>query len=196
MVSLRGAYAKGVAKRKEILDAAIEVLAEHGYDRASVREVARKVGLSQAGLLHHFRNKEDLFVEVLRRRDDRVADPSFTSHAHPVDRLIDAVKKNSHEPGLTRLFVAMSADATASAGPARAFFEQRYLWLLDVIAEDVRAQQAAGEMSSAASAEDIASLLVAAADGLQLQWLLAPTRVDMEQRLGLLRDLLSGALRA
>lgn len=187
---MRGAYAKGLTKRREILDAAIETLAARGYDRASVREVARKVGLSQAGLLHYFSSKEELFVEVLRRRDERVADPGFTANTHPVDRLIDAVAKNSQEPGLTRLFVAMSAEATASEGAARDFFEQRYQWLLDVIAEDIRAQQDAGEMPTVAHPDDLASLVVAVADGLQLQWLLNPSRGDMERRLELLWTLL------
>lgn len=71
----RGSYAKGVAKRGEILDAALEVIGRDGYSRATVREIADAVGLSQNGLLHHFGSKERLFVEVLRHRDelDRLA---------------------------------------------------------------------------------------------------------------------------
>ncbi|HET7802283.1 MAG TPA: helix-turn-helix domain-containing protein, partial [Humibacillus xanthopallidus] len=66
----RGAYAKGVAKREEILDAALAVIARNGYQRTSVRDIAEAVGLSQAGLLHYFSSKEALFAEVLRRRDE------------------------------------------------------------------------------------------------------------------------------
>jgi AcrR family transcriptional regulator len=66
----RGSYAKGVAKREEILTAALDVIARQGYGRASVRELADAVGLSQAGLLHYFSSKEELFAEVLRKRDE------------------------------------------------------------------------------------------------------------------------------
>lgn len=66
----RGSYAKGVAKRGEILDAALAVIGRDGYSRATVREIADAVGLSQNGLLHHFGSKERLFVEVLRHRDE------------------------------------------------------------------------------------------------------------------------------
>ena len=54
----RGSYAKGVAKREEILERALDVIATEGYDGASVKRIAEAVGLSQAGLLHYFDSKE------------------------------------------------------------------------------------------------------------------------------------------
>ena len=66
----RGSYAKGVAKREEILERALEVIAREGYRGASVKELAEAVGLSQAGLLHYFDSKEELFTEILRKRDE------------------------------------------------------------------------------------------------------------------------------
>ena len=63
-------------KRREILDAALEVVARNGYSRTSVRELADAVGLSQAGLLHYFDSKEHLFAEVLRHLVETVAVPS------------------------------------------------------------------------------------------------------------------------
>lgn len=181
-MSTRGPYAKGLAKRDEILDAALEVFASKGYDRTSVREIARRAGLSQAGLLHHFSTKEELFLEVLRQRDERSTDPSDQTHKHTVDRLIRAVSRNANEPGLVRLFVSMSAESAEESSDARSFFAERYHWLLQEITEDVRLHQQNGEFV-ALPAEDIASLLVAAADGLQLQWLLDPGNVDMTARL-------------
>ncbi|BDV32284.1 TetR/AcrR family transcriptional regulator [Microbacterium terricola] len=182
-MAARGPYAKGVAKRDEILDAAMEVFAQNGYDRTSVREIARQTGLSQAGLLHHFSTKEELFLEVLRRRDDRSLDSDERSHKHSVDRLMRAVDRNSEEPGLVRLFVAMSAESAQDASVAHGFFAERYRWLLDEIAQDVRVHQASGELPAGLDPEGIASLLVAAADGLQLQWLLNPGSVDMGARI-------------
>jgi AcrR family transcriptional regulator len=58
-------------QRSEILDVALDLFSRNGYDRTSVREIARRVDLSQAGLLHYFNSKEELFTEVLRRRDAR-----------------------------------------------------------------------------------------------------------------------------
>jgi AcrR family transcriptional regulator len=178
-MSTRGPYAKGVAKREEILQIALELFARKGYDRVSVREIARESGLSQAGLLHHFSTKEELFLEVLRRRDDRDGDPVAHRHEHSVGHLIGAVENNASEPGLVRLFVSMSAESTEDESPARAFFEDRYAWLRDEVSKDVRAHQERGELSSSLDADAVASLLIAVADGLQLQWLLEPQKVDM-----------------
>ena len=52
------------------MDAAVEVFATVGYNKGSLREVADRVGMSQAGLLHHFPSKEHLLEAVLTWRDD------------------------------------------------------------------------------------------------------------------------------
>lgn len=179
----RGPYAKGLIKREEILETALEHFAVKGYDRVSVREIARECGLSQAGLLHHFSSKEELFLEVLRRRDDRYGEIHETPHVHSVERLISAVERNSEEPGLVRLFVTMSAESTSQDSPAHAFFEDRYRWLAEQIANDVRKHQELGEFTPTLDADDAAAMLIAAADGLQLQWLLRPDRIEMARLL-------------
>ena len=66
----RGQYGKTAARRQEIVDAAVEVFGTMGYNKGSLREVADRVGMSQAGLLHHFPSKESLLEAVLTWRDD------------------------------------------------------------------------------------------------------------------------------
>jgi len=189
----RGPYAKGVAKREEILATALEHFARMGYDRASVREIARESGLSQAGLLHHFSSKNELFLEVLRRRDDRDGDPDQHRHVHAVDHLEKAVERNVNEPGLVRLFVSMSAESVDEESTAHAFFENRYEWLRQELSADIRQRQAAGEVLPDLDPVDLATLLVAASDGLQLQWLVQPEIVDMPARFRLLWQLITRA---
>ena len=64
-----GRYAKGEAKRQEILEVALALIAEHGFKKSTLREIGAAVGLSNAGVLHYFGSKEELFAEVLRLRD-------------------------------------------------------------------------------------------------------------------------------
>jgi AcrR family transcriptional regulator len=52
-------------RRREVIDAALELLAEHGYAGASLRKVAAKVGVAQPSLYHYFRTKEELVEQVL-----------------------------------------------------------------------------------------------------------------------------------
>lgn len=188
----RGPYARGVAKREEILGVALDLFARKGYDRTSVREIARRTGLSQAGLLHHFSSKEELFTEVLRRRDARNEQEYVDNQGGVVNAtgLVSIVRRNTQEPGLVRLYVTMSAESTAADNPAHDFFETRYRKLRADLASDVRSRQDAGEIAADLDADSVASLLIAAADGLQLQWLLDPDQADMGTRLELLWTLI------
>ncbi|MEV7574382.1 helix-turn-helix domain-containing protein [Pseudarthrobacter sp. NPDC089323] len=175
-------YANGVATRKRIIDAALEELKQKGYARASLREVANQAGVTPAGVNHYFRTKEDLFLEVLRLRDEQHADAETKTHTQPLAELLEVVADNRREPDLVRLFVAMSAEAVEPGSPANTWFVARYQTLLGDLENDVRGYQDRGEIRRDISASDIASLMVAAADGLQTQWLLNPT-VDMGGRL-------------
>ena len=180
-------------KREEILDVALQVFARHGYDRTSVRQIARLCGLSQAGVLHYFSSKEELFTEVLRRRDviNRRLYDQHGDDPINVERLISITRHNAEESGLVRLYVSMSAESTAVDSPARAFFADRYRSLRDGIAADCRAKQAHGTLDPDLDPDVVASLLIAAADGLQIQWLLDRERVDMAELLDQLWRVLS-----
>src|SRR3954463_6957541 len=107
MAASRGPYAKGVAKREEILRAALEVIARHGYRKTSTRELASAVGLSEAGLLHYFGSKEKLFEEVLRVRDE-VDTASSGDESDAVGKLGAIVRHNSGVPGLVQLYSTFS----------------------------------------------------------------------------------------
>lgn len=51
-------------KLAEVLSVAAQVFAEHGYDRASIRDVAEKAGFSIAGLYYYVRSKEELLFLI------------------------------------------------------------------------------------------------------------------------------------
>jgi AcrR family transcriptional regulator len=57
--------------RAQILDAAEQLFAEHGFDGTSIREITRAAGVNVAAVHYHFGSKE----EVLRGVTDRVASP-------------------------------------------------------------------------------------------------------------------------
>ena len=171
----RGSYAKGVAKREEILTRALDVVAEQGFRGASVREIAEAVGLSQAGLLHYFGTKEQLFVEILRKRDE--VDLTRFEHAADSPAAISQdytalIAHNSEVPGLVELFSRMSVEAADTEHPAHEYFLQRSEGIRTSFAEALRQQQDAGELTDRIDAETLARVLQAVSDGLQVQWLL------------------------
>lgn len=185
----RGSYAKGLAKREEILDAALEVVAREGYRGSSVREIAAASGLSQAGLMHHFASKDELFTEILRRRDEiDMALIGSTPGIRALEGISLAIEHNTEVPGLVHLFVSFSAEATAPGHVAKDFFIERSARLQGYLADDIRVRQTAGELPASLNAESAAGSLIAMADGLQSQWLLNPT-IDMS---ALIREAIEG----
>lgn len=53
-------------KRKQnIIDAAIEVIKEKGLEGATMRHIASKAGLTTGAIYHHYKNKDELFLDVI-----------------------------------------------------------------------------------------------------------------------------------
>lgn len=186
----RGAYAKGVAKREEILQAALTVVAAHGYRGASVREIADAAGLSPAGLLHYFGSKEELFVAILAARDER--DVSAHTESAFLDSFVAVIRHNATVPGLVHLYAQLAGEAGDTEHPAHAFFAERTARLGERAHDAVVAAQQAGEIRADLDADWVVRSLHALADGLQTAWLLDPTidmAADIEQFLRTLRPL-------
>lgn len=53
-----------------ILAAACDVFAERGYEKASIREVAKRAGISIGGIYIYFRNKEELYTGLMKLQMD------------------------------------------------------------------------------------------------------------------------------
>ena len=197
-MAARGSYAKGVAKRDEILRTALDVIAENGYRKTSIRDLAAAVGLSQTGLLHYFGTKEELYVEVLRMRDridgenyGASGDPSgaFELKGDVAEGMVDVVRHNADVPGLVRLYAQFSAEATDQGHPAGDYFRERYATFRTAVARAIRVQQERGELPATIDADRVAALLAAASDGLQTQWLLDDS-IDMADHIEYLWNVL------
>ena len=52
--------------RPVILDAALSLFAEKGYERATIRAIAARAGVDPATVLHHFPSKQNLLASTLR----------------------------------------------------------------------------------------------------------------------------------
>ena len=56
---------KGARTRQGLLQAARQVFGEHGYSGASVSQISRECGLGQGTFYQYFRNKDQIFREVV-----------------------------------------------------------------------------------------------------------------------------------
>lgn len=178
----RGSYAKTRKTREAILEAALAVFAKGGYRSGSIREVAEAVGMSEAGLLHHFPSKSALLAEVLDLRDQHSLEMVPIEGPEPLDTLRGLVKLARHNasvPGVVELYCTLSAEATTPDHPAHAYFLGRYRYTVDNLTNSFRRCAERGLLRPGVEPDSAARTTVAVMDGLQVQWLLDRDSVDM-----------------
>ena len=178
-VRARGAYAKTAGRRQEILRAGVHVFATSGYRNGSIREIADRVGISQAGLLHHFSSKSELLEAVLTERDDVARDRMTVNTGWPrgtdlIRAMIELVRNNQNTPGLVALYAVLSAEATSPEHPAYQYFRDRYEDVLGIIRTGLQEAADDGALRDGVEPAGASRMFVAMMDGLQIQWLLDP----------------------
>lgn len=83
-------------RKGEILDSALNVFAERGYDNGSMREIAKGVGVSEPALYRHFPGKEALFLALIHAGAGRARGEAFA--------LIDALRPETAREQLLGMF--------------------------------------------------------------------------------------------
>jgi len=156
----RGGYAKGRERRDAILTAANEVFATRGFRGASLATIAKRVGMSEPGLLHHFASKEELLLELLKLRDqhddERIAQ-ARAMHAYALDVVLELCHQNEERPGIVRLFTILAAESVDSDHPAHDWFLERYRDRRRILVERLTEEQREGRVDADLDAEMVAS---------------------------------------
>ncbi|MFF1711929.1 TetR/AcrR family transcriptional regulator [Streptomyces sp. NPDC058268] len=182
-MTARSSYPKGVAKREEILGVTLEIFGREGERNTTLRMVAKESRISLTGLMHYFESKDHLLTEVLRA-NDRAAEVRFRAPdgVHdPGEFLARALTVNAANAARVRLYVTLAAASTDPAHPAHTYFRERFALLRATIAEHLESEQRAGRASPGLDPHFTASALIAATDGIQLQWLSDPD-IDMAEQ--------------
>lgn len=192
VIGRAGSYTKGVARRLEILDRAGEVFRERGAEGTSLRQIAQAIGVSHAALLHYFESREQLLVAVYEHAESkRDTSKMYGDSISAVDVLVKAAMINLEVPGMVELYTTLVSTAlTAEGSPSSDFFSSRFARIRGELTERLTAEQEAGAVRTDVEAADIAALLIAASDGLQVQWLLEPS-VELERTLETFATLLA-----
>jgi len=156
--------------RDAILDGALEVMRTRGLAHATTKEIARAAGFSEATLYKLFADKTDLFICVLAERLPVVGVVSRD--------LTSLVRKGTVAANLTMMVAEIESFYEASLPIVMSLFSDVDLLarhreavrargagpeiIVRRVTEYLRAEQAAGRVSSAASANGAAAALVGA----------------------------------
>ncbi|GAB2828200.1 TetR/AcrR family transcriptional regulator [Streptomyces daliensis] len=126
--------------RQKIQEVALELFAEHGYEKTSLREIAERLDVTKAALYYHFKTKEDIVVSL------------FQELTRPIDELIDWAQEQPRTLDTKLEILRRYSDALDAATPLFRFmqenqatvrelsigatFKERLLKLLSLIKED------------------------------------------------------------
>lgn len=175
---------KRVNRREQILRTAADAFAAQGFNNTSLADIAAMLNITPAGVLHHFGSKTDLLTAVLELRDTNDPAPEGSGM---LDHLVTTAERNAERPGTTQLYAVLSAESATAEHPAQEWFRERYTVLrqevedavLDRIGPEHREAANTPGPSGHSPARSAAAAILAAMDGLQVQWLLDPDAVDM-----------------
>ena len=185
MARPRGNAAATAARREGIIEAALATFGASGFNGSSLRQVAEAVGMTEAGVLHHFGTKANLLIEVLRVRDDASTQFIPTDLSEPLEFVsgwINLMAYNVSQPGIVDLFTKLAAESSSADHPAYDYFRGRYEFVRSFNEKHFDALRREGHLRVTTDSRTLSITLISLADGLQLQWLHNP-EIDICQEL-------------
>ena len=193
-------------KRRDILRAAIEVVGRRGIRNVTMAEIARTAGMGKATIYEYFSGKEEVYGATIQEYLDRagaaVAKEMFRARG-PREKLsallggwLRSTVNESDE--LIMLFLDVWTEAIRGTGTGigdtldlRAFFQEYRELVASILQEGIDA----GELRPM-DTETVAGGLLAAVDGVLLQWLLDRDNVDVVRAADTLVDIFWNGIRA
>jgi AcrR family transcriptional regulator len=173
------------ARRRQIVEIAIQTIASQGYSQASLAEIAKKAGISKGVISYHFDGKGELFEEILRsllRKPAEFVKARVASAGTALEKLRAYVTANfefmkDHRVGyvaLVALWGQRYGAVDESSLNADAYEPSRH-YLAHILEEGRKT----GEMRPL-PVRTTASLVQGAIDGIMLQWVFDENAIDLD----------------
>ena len=172
------------ARRRQIVETAIRLIATRGYSSASLAEIAREAGISKGVISYHFEGKIELVEEILSRL---LVEPAefIKQRVDACDRAMDKLRAyvtanfdfmkahRDHYVALVDLWESRGSETGYRFGaeayePSRAY-----------LSKILEAGAASGEFRRLARGP-VASVIQAAIDGVMLQWVFDEKAIDLD----------------
>ncbi|MFC9282319.1 TetR/AcrR family transcriptional regulator [Streptomyces collinus] len=98
--------------RQRIQDVALELFAEQGYEKTSLREIAERLDVTKAALYYHFKTKEEIIVSL------------FEDLTKPIEDLIEWGRSQPHTLETKQELVRRYSEALSGAEPLFRFMQE------------------------------------------------------------------------
>lgn len=186
-------------RREEIARAALEVIAERGFQELRIADIAQRADTSAPAVLYHFDSKDELLDAAVSLAEDTFyadVESALDGPAAAGERLVQLLERGGRGDGTAAMWKAwLEIWTRALHNPHTAHTRQ----LLDrrwraTLAATIREGQAGGEFSVEADADLVALQLAALMDGLAIQLALGDRDVSDSRMTEVLLDAAGSAL--
>jgi len=172
-------------KKQQIIDAAIRVISNQGIDKTSVREIAAEAGLTTGAIYYHYKNKEELFQDIVNESihfSHRISE-KYTNKSIPKEDLLNTivseVRKRLEKDDEQKLHIALLSEIIAKEGAINQQYIDNYKQIIkntgDLYAPAFEIQD------NEEYKYIISSILIAALDGMAIQQSLGVYPADKER---------------
>lgn len=171
------------ARRRDFIEAAYQTILEEGLARTTVRAVAERAGYTTGALVHYFADKDELIRHVLEENGNAVRDRMRSAQRAWRGRralrevLLEALPTDKSSGSSWRIWLALWYHSEESAA-MRQEERRRYREWIGRISEILDEAVEMGELPAGTDVRTEARLLVAMADGLGVQYLMANGRMS------------------
>lgn len=176
-----------------MLDAAMELIASHGYTQTTLEAIGLAAGYSRGLVQHRFGSKDKLLEALIARiasdyRERLLPRLRGLSGLEALEAQIDAYLEGMDAPSVSsRAFFVLMLESIGPAPQVRhAFADISVRWHEALSRQIVKGQQK-GQIRQDADAQMEAQLLVAAVRGLRLQSMLSPETSDIARAIAAIK---------
>ncbi|MGP4028723.1 TetR/AcrR family transcriptional regulator [Actinomadura sp. 3N407] len=176
-----GTRHRSLATRQQLLHAAAQLISEVGWGRVTTRAVAERAGLPHGAVSYHFHGKQELLTEAAMSTVEGMFPLAELEKITTLTELIPLFQSSISSPPAPEAIDPVSSGVLVEAmrecgrnPELRGRITELLRAYREMVSNLVRAEQGRGVVERGPNATDLATLLIAAGDGLILHALLDP----------------------
>ncbi|MGO5066175.1 MULTISPECIES: TetR/AcrR family transcriptional regulator [unclassified Clostridium] len=161
-------------KKQHILETAIGIFTEKGFEKTSLREIASAAGLTTGAIYHHFKNKDELFYHAVKEAmyfaqtlSEKDENSNLKSTENMLDEISNKVRERMSKINEQRLLVLLIGYVLSKGGTLSESLKQDYNKIISKVAD---MYFFAFGIENEYYKKSLASILVAALDGVAMQY--------------------------
>lgn len=161
-------------KKQHILNAAINVFIENGFEKTSMRDIASAAGLTTGAIYHHFKNKDELFYYAVKeamyfaqKLSEKDESSNLKSNESMLNEISSKVRERMSKINEQRLLVLLVGYVLSKGGPLSVSLKQDYMEIINKVAD---MYFYAFGIENEDYKKSLAAILIAALDGVAMQY--------------------------